>query len=32
MDFARDASIFAALTGGLRQRSVTAVFHGVIME
>jgi hypothetical protein len=32
MDFARDASIFAALTGGLRQRSVTAAFRGVIME
>jgi hypothetical protein len=32
MDIARDASIFAALTGGLRQRSVTAAVCGVIME
>jgi hypothetical protein len=32
MDFVRDASIFAALTGGLRQRSLTAAICGVIME
>jgi hypothetical protein len=34
MDFVRDASIFAPLTGGLRQRSVTAAGlrrdHGAI--
>jgi hypothetical protein len=32
MDIARDASIFAALTGGFRQRSVTAAISGAIME